>query len=351
MGTEVHNVTSSGAVLRGGLIGCGYVAQYHLEAWRQVPGAELAAVCDLRPERLEWASALAPNAKAHREAATMLEAERLDFVEICTRPESHLPLVELAARHKAHVLCQKPVAETRTELVAMIEACEAAGVRFMVHENWRYRSWYRALKGLVAAGVVGSPIRLRIAHRDTRALRPLGFADQPYLADRPRLILFEMGCHLVDTARYLLGEVRSVSATCGRFGRGHAGEDVAMLSLQFAHGALGLLDMSWCAPADSARAEWALNETVLEGTAGSLRLLTDGSFLYTGLDGQNERKEVAQPPADRVYVDGYIATQTHFIEGLRGGTAHETDGPDTLKTMDVVWAGYRSAAEGATIIL
>jgi predicted dehydrogenase len=259
--------------------------------------------------------------------------------------------VELAARHGVHVLCQKPVANERAELIAMIAACDAAGVRFMVHENWRFRHWYRALKSQIDLGAVGQPIRLRIAHCDTRALREDGFNDQPYLAERPQLILLEMGCHLVDTSRYLFGEVKAVSAVTARFGSGHPGEDVATLSLQFESGALGLLDMSWCAPADQARAEWALNETVVEGTTGSLRLLTDGSLLFTSLDGQTERRDVPLPAADRVYVEGYIATQRHFIKGIRLNTPHETSGADTLKTMDVVWAAYRSSRDEATVLL
>jgi predicted dehydrogenase len=182
-------------------------------------------------------------------------------------------------------------------------------------------------------------------------LRADGFHDQPYLAERPRLILLEMGCHLVDTARFLLGEVKAVSAVTARFGSGHSGEDVATLTLQFENCALGLLDMSWCAPADQARAEWALNETVVEGTSGSLRLLVDGSLLLTSLDGRMERRDVPLPSHDRVYVEGYIATQRHFIDCLRLNTPHETSGTDTLKTMDVVWAAYRSARDEATILL
>src|SRR5438445_3081475 len=174
----------------------------------------------------------------------------------------------------------------------MIEACRGAGVRLMIHENWRFRPWYRALRAELDAGSIGRPIRLRLAHRDTRALRPDGFADQPYFAAMPRLILLEMGCHLVDTARYLLGEVEAVSATLGRFGEGHPGDDIAVLSLRFASGALGLLDMSWCAPPDLARPEWALNETVVEGTAGTLRLQPDGSLLRIALSGATEPRPV-----------------------------------------------------------
>jgi predicted dehydrogenase len=337
--------------LQGAVIGCGYVSQFHLPAWQRVPGAEITALCDHDPERLERAGLRMPRARRYPSTDALFEDNRFDFVELCTRPESHRELVEQAARHGAHVLCQKPAAFVRADLVAMIDACVGAGVRLMIHENWRFRPWYRALRAEIEAGTVGRPIRLRIAHRDTRGLRPDGFSDQPFLADLPRLILMEMGCHLVDTARFLLGEVRSVSATLGHFGLDHPGEDVATLSMVFTGGALGLLDMSWCAPPDLARPEWALNETVVDGTDGALKLQTDGSLLLVRPSGQAEPRPVALPPDDQVYVDGYLATQTHFIQGLLNGTEHETSGHDTLRTMGVVWAAYRSAEEGRKIVL
>ncbi|WP_406699670.1 Gfo/Idh/MocA family oxidoreductase [Singulisphaera sp. Ch08] len=336
--------------LRGGLIGCGFVSQYHLEAWKAVANARIVALCDLDPERLERAGRIIPG-KAYRDAADLLSRETLDFVEICTGPDSHRELVELAARHGAHVLCQKPSAVIRSDLQAMIRSCALASVRLMIHENWRFRPWYRALKREIEAGTIGRPIRLRLAHRDTRALRPDGFCDQPYFATMPRLILLEMGCHLVDTARYLLGEVETVSATLGRFGSGHIGEDLATLSLGFTSGAIALLDMTWCAPADVARPEWALNETAVEGTEGLLKIQADGSLLRIGLDGTSERKLVPMKSADRVYVDGYSQAQSHFVEGLLQATPHETSGADNLKTMEVVWAGYSSAEAGQLIRL
>lgn len=336
---------------RGALIGCGFVARHHLAAWPLVGGAELVAACDVRPERLAWAGALYPHLRPYRNAAALLEAERPDFVEICTRPDSHRSLTELAAAHGAHVLCQKPAAETRADLLAMVAACERAGVRLMIHENWRFRPWYRAMRAALEAGAVGRPIRLRLAHRDTRALRKDGFADQPYFAGMPRLILLEMGPHLVDTARFLLGEVASISAQLGRFGDGHPGEDVATLLLTFEGGAFGLLDLSWCAPAEAARPEWALNETVVEGDRATLRLKPEGSLERVDPSGRAEVMAVALPPAERIYLDGYAATQAHFIEGLLTGRPHETGGRETLRTMEVIWAGYRSAETGQVVRL
>jgi len=341
---------SSAPPLRGALIGCGHVSRFHLEAWPRVSDASLVALCDLDPERLAQAAPMVPAARLYTDAAELFEREeQLDFVEICTQPESHRELVGQAARRRVDILCQKPAALVRSDFRDMIDACLTTGVRLMIHENWRYRSWYRAMRAEIDSGAIGRPVRLRIAHHDTRALRPDGLAGQPYLATMHKLILMDMGCHLIDTARYLIGEIQTVSATIGRFGRGNVGEDVAMLAVNFAGGALGLLDLSWCTVPDRARPAWALNETVAEGSAGTLRLLTDGSLELISTTGNCERRPVALPPDDQVYVDGYVAAQRHFIEGLLTGAEHETRASDNLKTMDVVWAAYRSAEEGRTL--
>ncbi len=168
---------SAGPPLHGALIGCGFVSQHHLEGWSRIPEAKLVALCDLEPERLERAALRAPGARRYTDAGAMFESEEsLDFVEICTRPDSHRELVELAARHGVHVLCQKPAAAVRSDLKAMIEASVSTGIRLMFHENWRFRPWYRAMCAEIDSGAIGRPIRLRIARRDTRALREGGWA-------------------------------------------------------------------------------------------------------------------------------------------------------------------------------
>lgn len=339
--------------LRGALIGCGFVSRHHLEGWARVPGARVVALCDRDPARLARAGEFCPEAERFPDAADLFAQVPLDFVEICTGPEGHRALVELAARHGVHVLCQKPAAPSADDFRAMIAACDAAGVRLMIHENWRFRCWYRALRAELDAGSIGRPIRLRLAHHDTRALRPDGSEAQPYLATMTQLILTDMGCHLIDTARFLMGAIRSVSATAGRMGLWSQGEDVAAVSLRFESGALGLLDLSWCEPPDPGRSrlEWALNDTVVSGTEGALSLQPDGSLRLVRLDGRTERRTTSLPTDDEVYRQGYVATQAHFLDGLLHDREHETRGTDNLKTMEAVWAAYRSIEEGRVITL
>ena len=94
-----------------------------------------------------------------------------------------------------------------------------------------------------------------------------------------------------------------------------------------------------------------MNETVVEGSDATLRLMPDGSLELVFADGRSERRPVDLPPNDQVYVDGYVATQRHFIHGLSSGESHETSARDNLKTMDVVWASYVSAEEGRGVSL
>ena len=127
------------ARMRGAVIGCGNVSRHHLLGWAKVPGASIEALCELDPTRLAAARTSVPADVRFRDAAAMFAAVPLDFVEICTGPETHLELVALAASHRMHVLCQKPASLVREDLFEMIEACRAAGVRLMIHENWRFR--------------------------------------------------------------------------------------------------------------------------------------------------------------------------------------------------------------------
>src|SRR5258708_34803594 len=109
--------------LPGGIVGWGYFAQFHIEAWRRIPGVELAAAADPVLARARQA---AP--RAYSTAEEMFDSERLDFVDIATRPDSHLPLVRLAAGRKTPVMCQKPMVPTVADAWGMVGAAESAGV-------------------------------------------------------------------------------------------------------------------------------------------------------------------------------------------------------------------------------
>src|ERR1700730_13496926 len=108
--------------LVGGIIGCGFFGSIQMEAWRRMPDVEIRAACDPAPGR-----AATFGCRAYLDASEMFAHEQLDFVDIATRPESHLDLVMLAAAHRIPVICQKPMAPSWQDAIAMVEASASAG--------------------------------------------------------------------------------------------------------------------------------------------------------------------------------------------------------------------------------
>jgi len=192
--------------LRGALIGCGFFAQNHLHAWREIEGVRLAAVCDSDLSKARQAGVDFDVPGAYADAAAMFEREKLDFVDIVTTMPSHRALVELAARHRVPVIVQKPFAPSWADCLAMVQACEVAGVPLMVHENFRFQAPMLALQRVLRSGEIGTPTHGRISFRTGHDI----YGKQPYLAKEERFILLDLGIHVLDLARVFLGEEATV---------------------------------------------------------------------------------------------------------------------------------------------
>lgn len=332
-------------MLRGGLIGCGFFAANHLNAWADVPGAGIVALADRDPARLAATSARFGVAAAYADAAEMLAAERLDFVDIATTVDSHRPLVELAAGAGVHMICQKPFANSLADARAMVAAADAAGRVLMVHENFRWQSAIRAAAAEIAAGAVGAPFWGRISFRSGFDV----YAGQPYLATDPRFIIQDLGIHILDVARFLFGDVARLSAATRRVNPRIRGEDVATMLLCHENGVTSVVDCSYA----TRRARDAFPETLLEidGAEGTLRL--DAGYRLTVENPGGARARDVAPPllpwAERPWhnvQESVLLIQRHFADCLREGRAPETSGADNLATLALVEAAYASAAAG-----
>src|SRR4051794_26015053 len=136
-------------ILKGALIGCGFFGKIQAEAWSRTPGAQIVAACDADVERARIISR-----NVFPDARQMLEAVEPDFVDIATRPDSHLELVRLAVERRVPAICQKPLANSVEDARAMIRLAAESGVPVMVHENWRWQPWFREAYRLICAGVI-----------------------------------------------------------------------------------------------------------------------------------------------------------------------------------------------------
>lgn len=324
--------------LRGGIAGCGYFGQIQLEAWSRMPEVRIVAAAD--PD-LERARRSAP--AAYASAEEMLAREQLDFLDIATRPDSHLALVELAAAHKLPVICQKPMARDWAEAVRMVEAAEAAGIRLMIHENWRWQPWYREARRRITRGDIGTPVAYWFHVRQRDGLGPAPYPRQPYFAQMPRLLIYETLVHQIDTARFLFGDVERVYAQIRRVNPVIAGEDQAALVLRHAGGLPGVIESHRFA--DPAPRGPAMGDACFDGDQASLRVRATGEIFL------GEERVWSPPPEAGYKGDSVLATQRHFIDCLLTDAPFETGGREYLRTFAVVEAAYESAAAGAAVRL
>jgi predicted dehydrogenase len=286
--------------------------------------------------------------KHYEDTEEMLERERPDFVDIVTRPDTHRDLTELAARRGAHVICQKPMAPTLADCIAMVRACETAGVRLVIHENWRWQPWYREVRRLLDNSQFGDVFHLgfRMRTGDGRGYTP--YKTQPYFREMPRLLVYETFVHFLDTFRYLGGDIQSLYCVTRRLNSIIRGEDSAIVQLRFRSGANGLIDGNRIS--GPATPDVAFGEFRLEGETAAIRMQPDGTLWLTKY-GEDERQHTF-PTSDLGYKgDSVRAMQEHFISCLRAKRPAESEGEEYLKTVMAVEACYRSAETGRVEVL
>jgi predicted dehydrogenase len=328
---------------RAGLIGCGFYSRNHLHAWRDLSeDVELVAVCDHDERKARAAADAFGVSQWYGDAAQMLEAEALDFVDIVTTMPSHKPLVLLAASHKVPVIVQKPFAPTWQDCRDMVEACRNASVPLMVHENFRFQSPILEVRRILEAGTIGELAWGRINWRTGYNI----YAGQPYLAAEERFILLDIGVHVLDLARVLLGEVERVFCETQSFKPGIAGEDMATIMLKHINGAVSIVDCSYATKRDPDPFPEVLLE--IEGRHGSL-ILSPGLELRVTSDGETTVRSLRTPLLHwtsepwHVSQESVLNTQRHWVECLRAGREPEISGRDNLKTYALVEAAYESA--------
>ncbi len=334
--------------LRGGLIGCGFFAQNHLHAWQEVDGAEIVALCDRDPGRLAAAGDKFGVGARFSDAAAMLAEAELDFVDIATTMETHRELGELCAASGVPAICQKPFAPTLADAQAIVDAFARADLPLMVHENFRWQTPLMAVRKALDGGSIGQPFFARISWRTAFDV----FANQPYLAEVERMIILDLGIHLLDVARFFFGEVGSISAQTSRVRPTIRGEDSATMLLRHADGVVTVVDCSYSARRDPDTFPETLVE--IDGSEGSIRL-EPGFKLFVHDKGRTQQTHVgprmlnwAEPPWHMVQ-ESVLQAQQHWADCLRTAAVPSPSGADNLRTMALVEAAYASADSGQTV--
>lgn len=323
------------------MIGAGQVSRFHLEGWRREGAARVVAIANRSLARAQERAREFGIENVYADIEEMLDAERLDAVDITAGPEMHRQASLAAAARGIAVMCQKPLAGSLAaarELVAEIDG----RVPFMVHENWRFRPHYRWIRAWIAGGAIGEPRQFHLSAFGAGLLPdgegPVGplLRRQPVLAEMPRMITLELLVHHLDTLRFLCAQELNVShATMRRRSPNVLGEDYAALMLDGADGVAGTLIGDWCVPDLS----YGIHDRLdLVGTKG--RICFDDGEAILIRSGQ-ELRQSFDPEAG--YQASYTNTIAHFAACLRDARPFESDAADNLRSLTLVEAAYEAS--------
>ena len=331
--------------IRIGVIGCGFYAQNHLNSWRELAadGAVLAAVCDIDPSKAETARR-AFDVTSYTDPNEMLEREGLDVVDIVTRQDAHRTLAELAISRSVAAIVQKPFAPTWEDCVAIVEAAERNKVWLAVHENFRFQSSMRHVRRVIDSGAIGDPTWARIRFRTGFDV----YRAQPYFYDEERLAIADVGIHMLDLGRFLVGEVAHISCETQRRNSRVKAEDTATMLLRHTSGAVSVVECTY----EARRIPDPFPETMveIEGPNGSIVVhpgsrmtVTSNGLVWDEAIGAPLRSWTSNPW--HVSQEGALGACRHFLDCLQRGVPAETNGADNLASYALVDAAYRAAAE------
>ena len=331
--------------LRGALIGFGTIAaKAHLPAWQSRGDVTIVAAADTSPARREAFLAARPDGRWYETVEDLLAAESLDFVDICTPPSSHAPLIQQALSARLHVLCEKPWVTRAADAVAVAAAAEAAGrVVYTVH-NWLEAPICIMISSLVAEGAIGAVRSVR-----WRTLRPSPAAGVESGGENWRLdpaiagggILFDHGWHaLYCMMRWAGSSPRGVAASLEARRQPESPlEDTATLALDFAD-CYGHIHLTWAA-------DRRANEIDIEGERG--RIHVDGDTVV--LEGQVGDCRWRCPPSlseGSYHPDWLARVVENFCSAAAGSASGNLE--EAMLCMQLIDLAQRSSIAGGALL-
>ena len=352
--------------IRIALVGCGRISSNHIKAIAtHHDRAELIALCDTQPQRLDQAQKLITEVFAdHNGAATnpvcfssykdLINAAQegttpVDLVVLATPSGLHPGQVITAAEAGLHVCTEKPMATRWDEGVAMVKACDQAGVHLFVVKQNRFNSTLQLVKRQMEAGRFG---RLAMVAVNVFWQRPQSYYDQDSWRGTWEFdggALMNQASHYVDLLDWLVGPVESLSASTATLGRHIEVEDTAALHLHWRNGALGTMAVTMLTyPKNLEGSITLLGETGTVKIGGpAVNKIEHWAFADESQD--DAEVEKASYATTSVYGFGHPPYYTNMLDALQGKAEPLCDGREGLRSMELLIGAYRSARDSNTV--
>lgn len=338
----------NGAV-RFAILGCGRISTSHLDAIKNAPGAELAAVCDIDEEKARHAALQYGLKQWYTHFEDMLCKEAIDVVCICTPSGMHCEHTVIAAKAGKHVLCEKPLDVTREKVDRMIHACSEAKV--FLGGIFQRRTNLAAIntRNAIQTGKLG---RIVMASASLNYYRDQEYYDSASWRGTWELdgggALMNQGIHGIDMLQWMVGDIESVFARCATLVRHIEVEDTAVASVKFKNGALGVIK--------GATSVYPGQDTIftIHGEKGTISLGDKGFYAWDITD-LNEKPPEAGDGFGGTNCgwsatnSGHIRLIQDMVKAVRNGTEPMIPGTEARKAVDLVLAIYESSRTGKEI--
>lgn len=339
--------------LRFALVGCGRIAKRHAELLgnRQIVGATLAAVCDIRSDRAE-AIAKPFGLPFYSDMHEMARREHIDVFVVLTESGLHAKHVIELSQYRKHIVVEKPMALTLQDADAMIAACDTARIKLFVVKQNRFNVPVQKLRAALNAGRFG---RLVLGTVRVRWCRPQSYYDQDKWRGTWALdggVLTNQASHHVDLLEWMMGDVDSVFAKGITALADIETEDTAVVVLKFRNGALGVIEATTAArPRDLEGSISVLGE---HGTVevGGFAVNEMRHWHFTAPesgDAEVMQKYSVNPP--NVYGFGHQAYYEHVVDCVANDAPQLVDGLEGRRSLELITAVYESIETGREVAL
>ena len=347
------------------VVGVGNISGIHIESYLALPELfELYAFCDINPQRLEFMGKKFGITRLYTDEAEMLAAlPEIDAVDVCTWNAAHAPCSIMALNAGKHVFCEKPMAMTVEEAVSMKAAADKAGKLLMIGFVRRFGRDCDIVKDFVDGGTLGD-----IYYTKVRYLRRNGcpggwFGNRELSGGGP---LIDLGVHVIDLARYIMGNKKPVSVyglTFDKIGKrtnikgtkayvastaGNADvyncEDMASALIRFEDGSAISVEASF-----NLNIEKDENYIQFFGSKGGARLENKLS-VYTDMNGHLVNIAISENTSlefDKIFKE----EMRNFGEAINGTSECRNPANDGIELMKILRAIYASAESGHEVIL
>lgn len=341
-------------MLKIGVIGCGKIAQVrHIPEYAVNEQVELVGFFNPTVSRAED-MVKKYGGRVYAAAEELIAAPDIDAVSVCSANYSHAELAIKALKAGKHVLCEKPMATTLEDCLAMVNAAKESGKRLMIGQNQRLAKAHIEAKKLLDAGLIGSVVTFRTAFGhggpETWSIKP---GNDTWFFDKSRAVMgvmADLGIHKTDLIRYLLGQevVKTTARLVTLDKKGPDGEligvdDNAICIYEMSGGATGTMTVSWTHYGAED------NSTVLYGTKGIMRIYDDPahSIVVKLADGSEQVFDVEQIQTnDNQTASGVI---DEFVDAVIGDRPSILDAEGVIGSMKAVFASIRSSETGMPV--